>query len=212
MLKRANFVAALADASFRNQRITQEQYLEALQAYKGLSLEDDPEGLCNKAEACIAYNSSVSQSKYNEGSRVMISRWNALTEALTSLTAASKLPSAEHLSKIHFARGDVELLRYQLGQWNPPYEPALKNAATLLKNAAVFYRGAGAHARTAASTVEIKESEVKVAMAQSLAGDDTALASLRHYEPAVCRGVFEEAVEEGLVTVDWIVQIDGKKR
>lgn len=72
------------------------------------------------------------------------SRWQALTTALNALTTASKIPSADNLPKIHLARGDVELLRFQLGQPPNNFDSAAKNAGVLVKNAEKFYRGAKA--------------------------------------------------------------------
>lgn len=43
-------------------------------------------------------------------------RWTRLTKAGEVLTQASKLPQVENLASIHIERGDVELLRLQLGK------------------------------------------------------------------------------------------------
>lgn len=69
-------------------------------------------------------------------------RWTALTTALKCLTAASKIPDAENLVKIHIARGDCEVNRFQLGQMEVPFETASNNSEVLLKNAGKMYVGA----------------------------------------------------------------------
>jgi len=50
--------------------------------------------------------------------------------------------------KIHIARGDVEINRFQLGQLDVVFEPARDNRDVLLRNAGKFYVGAKNFART----------------------------------------------------------------
>ena len=109
-------------------------------------LNENPEGLVNKAEAFIAYNSSLRHYPYPEEATkdVLQSRWQALSTALNALTTASKIPSADNLPKIHLARGDTELLRFQLGQPPANFGAAAKNGIVLVKNSEKFYRGAKA--------------------------------------------------------------------
>jgi len=180
-LTRANFIAALADSNFRSQRIAGPTYELALSdAYAPLDIAQDPEGLCDKAEALLAYNSSLRLS-YVDAERQKahnISRWKALTAALESLTSATKIPSADNLPKIHMTRGDVEILRYQLGQAPSLYEPAAKNGATLLKNAVTFYKGAASLAQASGLQKEAQEGAIKIALGTSLAGQGEELKDL----------------------------------
>jgi len=199
-------MAALADANFRSQRMDSVTYERALEdAYGNLDLSKDPEGLCDKAEALMAYNTSLRILNGGYDQQTVASRWKVLTAALESLTAASKLPSADNLAKIHLARGDVELLRFQLGQPPSNHAAAARNGPTLLKNAAPYYRGAEAHATASKLEKEVKESVVKVALAANLGGDGGKLRELMKTEPAACQEVLEEAVDEGLVTIEWLV-------
>ena len=101
----------------------------------------------NNAEALVSFNTAIrnnTPTSPHELSESLPARWKALTAAIDCLTAASKLPTASNLAKIHVLRGDVELLRYQLGQGHQPYDVATKNSQVLCKNAEKFYRGAAA--------------------------------------------------------------------
>jgi hypothetical protein len=208
-LARANFTAAAADANFRFQRIDVDTYSRAIdEAYGTLDLKDKPEGLVNQAEALIAYNSSVRLYHYpeeaTETKRVLSSRWQALSTALNSLTAASKLPSAENLPKIHLARGDVELLRFQLGQPPANFDAAAKNAPILLKNAEKFYRGAKALTASLGGAKEGDEAEIKEALAAALGGDSPKLKEAIKFLVST-KAVLEDAIDEGLVSVDQLI-------
>lgn len=48
----------------------------------------------------------------------------------------------DNIVKIHIARGDVEILRYQLGQMEIAFKAAVDNGNVLLGNAGKFYIGA----------------------------------------------------------------------
>lgn len=207
-LIKANFRASLSDANYRHGLIDTVTYQRAIdEAFTGLDLKDNPEGLCDKAEALMSYNFALHAGLSGQApeNTTTATRWTALSVALESLTAASKLPSADNLPKIHLARGDVELLRYQLGQHPTSYGPAKKNGAMLLKNAGTFYRGAESHAARAGSQKEIQEAAVKLALASGLGGDIEGLKHLCKLEPAACQRVLEDAVEDGLVSYEWLV-------
>lgn len=212
-LTRANFLAALAEANFQSHQIDAATYQRGLEeAYGKLDLSSDPEGLCEKAEALIAYNSALrtqqdgSDPNNPNQKAATTSRWSALSTALDSLTAASKLPSADNLAKIHLSRGDCELLRFQLGLTPTLYPAAAKNAPTLLKNAGTFYRGAEAHAVAAKGDKEVKEAVVKQALVGALAGEGEKLMELVKVETEAAQVVLEEAVDDGLITIDWLVK------
>ncbi|RDW83437.1 hypothetical protein BP5796_04928 [Coleophoma crateriformis] len=203
-LTRANFIAAIAEANFRTQRIDVSTYERALQeAYSGLDLSADPKGLTDKAEALIAYNTSL-RNNYEAAStqEIYVSRWKALSTALESLTQATKLPDAENLAKIHLARGDGELLRYQLGQAPSNYDVAAKNGGVLVKNAEKFYRGAGNIARATNEIREVKEAVIKEALAAALGGDMNKIQEAVKLERNASQAVLEDAVDDGLVSID----------
>jgi hypothetical protein len=193
-LTRATFIAALSESNFRSGRFDASTYERAIaDAFPPLSLDKDPEGLCEYAEALIAFNDALSSqsrsrssasadseayaAKLSESEFFGASRWKALTTALDALTAASKLNSAVEkgaytLAKIHLMRGDVELLRFQLGQGEQPYPVASKNAAVLLKNAGTYYRGAEAHAGAVTAEEEAREAGVKKVVVEALGGEE----------------------------------------
>lgn len=209
----ANFTAAAADANFRAQRIDVGTYSQALEsAYSSLALQHNPEGLVNKAEALITYNTSLrlslSHSDSPEASAhskdILPSRWQALSAAVESLTTASKQPSASNIPKIHLARGDAELLRFQLGQPPTPYDVAAKNGGTLVKNAEKFYRGARALAATEGAKSEEEEASVKEALAAAMGGDVGGIKQAIKVLSST-KAVLEDAIDEGLVTVDQLV-------
>lgn len=151
----------------------------------------------NKAEALVTFNSSVHTSPPSlphELIESLAARWKALTTALECLTTASKLPTASSLAKIHILRGDVELLRYQLGQEQPAYEIAAKNGQVLCKNAEKFYRGASALCE---DKEERLEASVKEALAKAFLGDASKIAGFAQQQEA--RSVLESSIDEGLV-------------
>lgn len=203
-LIRSTFSAALADASFRLQRIDIGTYERTLNdAFAALSLDNDPEGLCNKAEAFIAYNTAMRTNfEAAQSPDVSASRWKVLSAALNNLTKASKLPAADNLPKIHLVRGDVELLRFQLGQAPSNYDIASKNGAILVKNAEKFYRGAAALARSDGSRKEQGEAEVKEALALSLSGEPSKLLETVKSQPELVRGILEDGIDDGLVSYE----------
>lgn len=206
LLARAKFICAMADVSYRSGRIDLETYKRELSdAFEnGLDLSNDPDGLCSRAEALIAFNSSLSDAALlhqpDTLAQSMALRWQALTSALDSLTAASKLPQTENLPKIHIARGDVEICRWQLGRppWN--YAASSGNAATLLKNAQTYYRGAVAIAKRDGATSEETDASAKEAVALAMAGDRSKIDPLMAESKGRLVAVAEEMIEEGLVT------------
>ncbi|KAI9645992.1 hypothetical protein NHQ30_005430 [Ciborinia camelliae] len=203
-LAKSNFISALADANFRVQQIDISTYERTLNdAYSSLSLEDHPEGLCDKAEAFISYNASLRLNyEAAQSPEVSASRWKVLSAALDNLTKASKLPSADNLPKIHILRGDVEFLRFQLGQPPSNYDVAFKNGAVLTKNAEKFYRGAGILARNEGLSKELEEAGVKEALAMSLYGEKAKLLESVKLRPGVVRGVLEDALDDGLISYE----------
>ncbi|KAL3425217.1 hypothetical protein PVAG01_04498 [Phlyctema vagabunda] len=202
-LTKANFISSLAEANFRSQRVDIATYERALhEAYVNLNLADDPKGLVDKAEALITYNTALRNSQLSSDNFISLSRWKALTAALDSLTAATKLPSTENLAKIHLARGDAEVHRFQLGQAPSHYDVANKNGSVLLKNAEKFYRGAANTARSTGDEKEVAEAVIKEALAAGLGGDATRIQEAVKLERKASQGVLEDAVDDGLVSLD----------
>ena len=181
-------------------------YHQAIEeTYSSLDLEDNPEGLVSKAESFVSYSSSLHLYHFSDGlgtKEVVLSRWQALTTALDALTAASKLPAAENLPKIHLARGDTELLRFQLGQPPSNLDSAAKNGSVLIKNAEKFYRGARTLAAGAAR--EGEEAEIKESLAVALGGDAQRLKEAIKLLQST-KAVLEGAIDDGLVTVEQMV-------
>ena len=206
LLARAKFISAMTEISYRSGRIDLETYKRELSyAYENdLDLSNDPDGLCSRAEALIAFNSAVSDAALlhqpDTLAQSTVLRWQALSSALDSLSAASKLPQAENLPKVHIARGDVEVSRWQLGRppWN--YAASSGNASTLLKNAQTYYRGATALAQRDGAASEEKDASIKEAIALALAGDRNKMDQLMANAKDSVVGVAEEMIEEGLVT------------
>ena len=209
-LTRANFQASFADARFRNGEIDFTKYERLVyDAYRNLDLAQDPKGLSDKAEAMLNFQSSlrVMTTEVNLPQQV-VARWGALTQALTALAAAVKLPTVENLARIHLTRGDAELGRYQLRIMTG--YPGTVAPEVLLKNAGVFYRGASNQAAVSndleAQRVK-KEAVVKNALVNALGGETEGLRELMGREMDVCREVIEEALGEGLVELDSLVRI-----
>lgn len=220
-LTRANFLIAFADVTFRAGGIDIPTYSSAIEdafSYESLAttLPTHPEGLCNKAEALISFNQSLRLALENQLvqkdqiQRVQTTRWKALTAALTALTTATKLPDAENVVKMHLARGDVELLRYQLGRGGEEIAlaAAAKNAPTLLKNAGTYYRGSIALAKQHIESWadEYKEAVIKEGVVQRLAAGNMGLSGLSELvreglKVADVERVVEDMAEEGLISV-----------
>jgi tetratricopeptide (TPR) repeat protein len=219
-LTRANFISALANANFRCQRMDAPTYQRALEdAYSSLDLAHDPEGLCDKAEAFLAYSNALGIFAPDPESAAS-SRWTVLSAALDALTAVSKLPTAQNVAAIHLLRGDVELLRYQLGQAPSSFPAAIRSAGTLLKNAGTYYRGAEREAmailtREEDDLDERKEAVVKGALAEALGGERDRLRELVDggrgakgdlEKAAEAQRLLEEAVAGGLVGIVGLVR------
>jgi hypothetical protein len=196
---RANFICALADANFRSQRTDIATYYRAVEsAWQGIDLSSHAEGLVNAAESLVTYNTSLRSNLPSSETAVAESRWKALTAAQETLTSASKLPAVENIAKIYLVRGDVELLRWQLGQGKYSLAIAEKSGSVLLSNAGKYYRGGGAYARTTGEKKELFESQVKNALAKGLAGDAQALKDLVSGGGQIGE-ILAEAVDDGVV-------------
>lgn len=206
-LSKANFIASISDAAFRGGKLdalTYERELNAAFSHPDLDLSKDPQGLCDKADAHLAFNTSIQnamqQAPANELAQTGSICWKHITKALDSLTAASKLPNAQHLPRIHLQRADCELLRLHLGEAPLNYDLAIKSASTLLKNTEVYFRGAAALAKSSEDAAEEwKEAEVKEAIVMALADDLQKLSELIKLQRDVVGAIVEEMKDEGLL-------------
>ncbi|RJE26055.1 hypothetical protein PHISCL_01580 [Aspergillus sclerotialis] len=203
-LARARFISALSEVLYRSQRIEVETYHREIMCAYGpeLDLSADPGGLCSKADALTSLNaaaSSLPPVDPNALSKSLMLRWQSLSSALDALTAASKIPGAEHLSKIHLARGDVEMHRWRLG--HPPWSHAMaqQNAPILIRNAQTYYRGAAALARRDGAAEEARDGVCKEALAAALEGQKEKLEQLKASAPRELLTVAEDMVEDGFV-------------
>ena len=206
-LSKANFIASISDAAFRGGKLdvlTYERELNAAFSHPDLDLNKDAQGLCDKADAHLSFNTSVQNAMQQEPATELAQTgsicWIHITKGLDSLTAASKLPNAQNLPRIHVQRGDCELLRLHLGEAPLNYDLAIKSASTLLKNAEVYFRGAAALAKSSEDAAEEqKEAEVKEAIVLALADDAQKLSSLIKLQRDVVGAIVEEMKDEGLL-------------
>ncbi|KKZ63465.1 hypothetical protein EMCG_02196 [[Emmonsia] crescens] len=207
-LARAKFISTLAEVSFRSGRIDFDTYKNELSAAFGdvKDLSGNPGALCSQAESLVAFNSAMADCDQPDNeetfNRLLTLRWQALSSALDSLTAATKFPEAENLPKIHLARGDVEMYRWRLGgqPWN--YKVSHENASTLLKNGQTYYRGAAALARRDGSGEQDREGTAKEALAFALSGDMQRMEGLIASSEKELRQIAEDMVEDGLVSAE----------
>ena len=206
-LAHAKFTCALSDEAFRGGRLdlpTYERELNAAFNSQDLDLSNDPRSLCDRADAELAFIASVQialqQAQSTELGQISSTCWKHITKALDSLTAASKLPDAQNLPRIHLRRGDCELLRFHLGEAPLKYGLAAKSAPTLLKNAEVYFRGAVNLAKKdVAAEEEQNEAEVKQTLVLGLAGDAENLALLVKTKRDLVESVVTEMRDEGLL-------------
>lgn len=85
----------------------------------------------------MMFNSAV---RLSGNTNALDLRWTALSSAVKYLTTASKIYGADNVVKIHIARGDCEVGRFQLGE--DGFKAAFDNREVLLRNAVKFYAGA----------------------------------------------------------------------
>ena len=208
LLVKANFASAFADSSFRSGHLDMLTYEQELSKAFGQdpSISTSPQGLCDRADALMTFLASVLASldmaslQPDETNHWHETRWRHLTQALLDLTAASKLPQAQNLPRIHLRRGDCELLRYRLGDGPLPYGAAKKNSVTLLKNAQTYYRGAAGIAVTESSIDEEQEARVKEAVVAMIGGLDENIRGLIKQNECNIGSTIEEMRGEGLLT------------
>ncbi|KAJ5833182.1 hypothetical protein N7474_001493 [Penicillium riverlandense] len=203
-LARTKLICAMNEVLYRGGHSNVDTYQQEVGKAFGpdLDLSADPGGLCAKADALISFNSALSDvppSDPESFNTALSARWQSLSVALDTLTAASKIPDADNLPKIHLARGDVEMHRWQLGMspWN--YEMAQQNGATLLRNAQTYYRGAAALARRDGAGEEERDGSCKEAIAAAVAGETAKLDQLKATILNEVVAVAQDMVEDGMV-------------
>ena len=215
-LVRSRFTCALADVSFRLGIVDVSRYEKELRSsFTWPDFATDPRALCDKADAEVAFSSSIGfclpvllQSQDLAGLNGI--RWRSLNSALNDLTTASKISNVHNLARVHLRRGDCELLRYQLGQDPYHYDRAFRSASVLLKNAGTYYRGAAGYSRIEAAPEEEREAIIKDAIAASLSGDSEKLQNIiskREMPRTALLENVEEMKEEGLLSNEDIVSI-----
>ncbi|KAJ5745580.1 Tetratricopeptide-like helical [Penicillium odoratum] len=203
-LARGKLICAMHELLYRGGHTDVQTYRQEVgQAFgPDLDVSKDPEGLCSKAEALTSMNGAFADVPPYEPEDLKNSlniRWQSLSVALDALTAASKLPSADNLPKIHIARGDVEMHRWRLGTdpWN--HAIAKQNGAMLVRNAQTYYRGAAALARRDGAAEEERDGLYKEAIAAALGGENSKLDQLKAGGLEKLIGVAQDMVEDGLV-------------
>lgn len=183
-LVKARFLTALADAKFHHQDIGILTYEHELNTAfdRSFDLRRNEQGLIDRADAEITFCNSILEGNRNipgpEVLQLSSIRWRHVTKALEDLTAASKLPQAENLARIHLRRGDYELMRYGLGKGPYPHELAAESAPTLIRNAEIYYRGAAKLGLSTGAAEEEREASVKEAVLAKLSGNPEKYTSL----------------------------------
>jgi hypothetical protein len=142
-LSKANFVSALLEAGFKSGKVDAATYKrERDAAFNGpeLSSNGTETTLLSNARSLMSFNSALAD-VYSIDSGI---RWNALTESIQHLTAASKMQGIDQsdLASTHLLRGDANLLLYALALPPTSHQAAITNAGQLVRNAEVFYRNA----------------------------------------------------------------------
>ena len=203
-IARARFLSALAEVLYRSGRIDVETYHQEISRAFGpdLDLSADPEGLCSKADAFMSFNSAAADLPPSHDAEALkkslVLRWQSLSTALDGLTAASRIPDADNLPKIHLARGDVEMNRWRLGREPWEYAMAQKNASLLLRNSQTYYRGAAALARRDGAVEETRDGTCKEALAAALEGSREKMEQLKKAAPKELLAVAEDMVDDGI--------------
>ena len=214
-IAKAKFISAISDAAFRSRRLdaaTYERELNAAFNDPNLDLNQDIQGLCDKADAYLTFQASIQSSLPRaqpcEIGQIDAVCWKHVTKALDSLTAASKIPDAQNLPRIHLKRGDCELMRFELGQKPLGYDLAVKSASTLVKNAEVYYRGAVALAKSnEAAKEEMREAEVKEAVAAAVGGDECRLQEMSKLRREAVEIVLGDMIDEGILSSESVRKI-----
>ena len=205
-LAKARFWTALTDAKFHHQTIGILTYEHELSTAfnRSLDLQRNEQGLIDRADAEITFCNSILESNRNisapEELQLSSMRWRHVTKALEDLTAASKLPQADNLARIHLRRGDCELMRCALGKGPYPHELAAKSTPTLMKNAEIYYRGAAKLGQNTGATEEEREALVKEAVVAKLCGNPEKYTSLLGKDPDLTLEIVKDMQDDYLLS------------
>ncbi|KAI9055264.1 hypothetical protein LZ554_000228 [Drepanopeziza brunnea f. sp. 'monogermtubi'] len=192
---RATFTSAHSCLKFQASLLDGKSYLSSIKTAYAFPLDTSAEGLCRFAEALVTFNTTVRLSLHD--AKALQLRWAALSEALKYFTAASQIYGADNIVKIHIARGDCEVGRFQLGESG--FKAAFDNREVLLRNAGKFYAGAKALAPTHAHENEEFEAMLKGYLTQALLGDPKAFQNALE-EFCNTQPLLAEMLDEGLVS------------
>lgn len=153
-LTKANFSSALLEAGYRSGKLEAATYKserDAVFAVPELQLASSLEGLMSNARSLMTFNSTLADVQFTDPQSFSTIRWNALTEAIKHLKAASEIAGIDQGEKAttHMLRGECSLFLHNLQYPPASYPSAINNAGQLLKNATVFFRNAKALANEA---------------------------------------------------------------
>jgi hypothetical protein len=207
LIARDDYFCAWADTQYHNGLCTVQSYYNIVtNAYAFEGFDTHAEALCKRAEALVGFHHTLRASPDAYQYDSLTASWEALSAALGCLAKASKLPDVENLAAIHITRGDAELLRFQMGKEQVPYEPAEKYAAALVKNAEVFYRGGKNEARARGMEALEVEGTVKEALARGLKGENEYIVELVKTRAEATK-VIGDAVDDGFVRKEQLEQM-----
>ncbi|KUJ21453.1 uncharacterized protein LY89DRAFT_577669 [Mollisia scopiformis] len=209
----ANYQCAVANLSYSARRIDLQQYEQVVQtAYNTLKPSSDPQELpsnpqvlCDYAESIIAFQNAVKELGLNHNP-YLTQRWLALTEALKSLTVAGAMKDVKHREQIQLMRGDVEMMRFQLGEGPGQLAASQKNREALLGNSKKFYDGSRRISINNGAKEREIEARIKLDVVDAFIGDNTTLleakATLESFE-----AVLTEAISDGVVTKEQLLRL-----
>lgn len=191
----ANYQCAVADLQYNAEEIDLRKYDHIVSNAYDFDMSNSPEALCDAGESFLQFHAAVAHLGM-QCEPYLTQRWTVLGKAQNHFTAAWKLPDAQHKEKINALRGDVDMLRFQLGLVG--HKDAKKNGAVLLKNAGIFYNGAKITAERDGVREVAVEAEVKSLIVKAFGGD---VSELKNVELAQeVSKVIVEAVADGVVT------------
>lgn len=204
-LSKANFVSVLLEAGFKSGKVdavTYKRERDAAFTLPELSTNGTAETQIANARSLVSFNSALADA-YSNDSAV---RWNALTEAVQQLTAASKIQGIDQaeLATTHLLRGDANLFLYALALPPASHQAAITNAAQLTKNADVFYRNASKLSGTReekaiASLRSVVAQHLQQQISQGTALDIGAIVSASTNGPQWALEQLEDMMAEGLL-------------
>lgn len=192
----ANYNCAVADLQYNAEDIDLGKYEHAVFNAYDFDMSNNPEALCDAGESMMVFHAAVAHLGM-QCEPYHTRRWVTLGKAQQYFTAASKLPESQHKEKIYALRGDVEMLRFQLGRAG--HMDAKKSAAVLLKNAKIFYNGAKKLAENDGVKDVALDTYIKLCIIEAFGGDAVELKNAEKEHEGFGK-VVAEAVSDGVVT------------